>query len=337
MHIDIALRFKPFSHLPGTTCLVPGSDWRVQIFPTLIHFFGPNSERHTEKFSVEGPIEDFTIEQDLEKKRLRVFGRAKQGFICYYIAATSEAIEMQIEKGEKKTISTTSFHPRISTERLSLGIHKLQDWEGICKRLDLREILPLWFQLGQMIPVQNRKANVGSLQLLEECRSLSLRRERLHLENRLQHLFMAGFGSLLNPRLNDSEYQGILSDHPEEDNAASLQLLSQGADLIRRLFFFEEGSSWHVLSCLLPRFDSGRLVSIKTEACDTIDLEWSKSAPRRMVIRPKADRSVTLHFPKEIQRYRLRQHLQDKGRSIQAGEAISLVAGKIVLIDRFEK
>ncbi|MBS3904850.1 MAG: hypothetical protein KGZ39_05955 [Simkania sp.] len=341
MHIDIALRCKPFSHEPGTVCLIPGTDWRVRVFPTLIHFFGPEGQRHTEHFPIEGPIEGFTIEQDLEQKKLRVFGRAKLGYQRYEIRCVQDIIDMVIEKPEKKIIRIASSPTMaLPKERLSLGMHKLQHWEEMRRRLDLREILPLWFRLGLMTPSASQQTNTqkqGSLGLFEECLALYETKEKKALEIRLRHLMMAGFGGMMNPRLCDPDHQGILSDDPEEDHKRSLKLLQGGAELIRSLFFLEKQNTWHLLPCLLPRFDAGRLTQVETRSGDLLDLEWSKSTMRRMIIHPKIDHSIEIVLPKELRRCRLRHRIQEKGRSIQTGETIQLSADKAVFLDRFEK
>ena len=57
MRITIGLRHHPFTHVPGTFVVLPGSTLQLQIFPTLIKVAG-----HEEiPLTLEGPIEKFTI------------------------------------------------------------------------------------------------------------------------------------------------------------------------------------------------------------------------------------------------------------------------------------
>ncbi len=341
MRIDIALRFKPFSHAPGTICLVPGTLWRVQVYPTFATFFGPHGEELSYPFSHRGPLEQFTVEQDLEKREVRIFGKTKEQVLSLCIACREGELEMiDGKKAPIKIGSGVRWKEKNSHEcsRLSMGIHKKQEWERVKQYRELTEVLPLWFYLGQMTPcTEQSDSRYGSLLLLDECKHLVATKQRAELEIRLRHLFLAGFGGMFNPRIHDPEHQGILSDAPSEDPKAALLLLSQGAQFIRNLFLAQEEGQLSLLPCLLKSFYAGRFTDLTTQEGDRLDLEWSKGTLRRAILRPTADRTITLQWPKELRHCRVRSSVKDRGHLLKRGESLNLVSNHSLFLDRFEK
>lgn len=329
MHIDIALRFKPFSHEPGTICLIPGTQWRVQAFPSKLQFFGPNEEKIEHFFSHRGPQKGFTIQQDLERKELRIFGQPD---------LNCSIIGNEVWENKKKVLvlpfQSLAVH---EVERLSMGVHKAQDWQGIRSRLDLKEILPFWFRLGQITPREFPKVKKGSLEFLEKCKTFFENKQKISLEETLKLLFLAGFGRMFNPRLHDVDCQGILNETVSEDPKASLALLGEGAELIRQLFFRQKGSKWFILSLLLPHFHSGRITHIKTGEKDLLDLEWSNGNLRRMTIQSKSDHEIEVVWPKEITSYRVRCGARDRGKTLKSQDLLSLKKEQSYYLDHFRK
>lgn len=127
--IRIAERYRPFSRKPGAFCLVPGTEFTVHAYPTLIRV-----ARHNETLS-ELPItlkKPFLLTQDLE-----------QGFV---------SISGEFFVDETGTITLKKPAPRKHEERLSLGSSKAQNWDYIRERKDLEEILPLWHKLAGYYP-----------------------------------------------------------------------------------------------------------------------------------------------------------------------------------------
>jgi hypothetical protein len=130
--ITILQKLAPFSHLPGTCCLIPNSSWVVQAFPTLLKFENCiTGEKREEVLPWKGPIKDFTVQQDLERGCVRIFGHTAQGYRLH-----------TIQEGK----------PPSRLEKLSLGMHKALDWEMVKRRCNMAEILPVWFRLGQLVP-----------------------------------------------------------------------------------------------------------------------------------------------------------------------------------------
>ncbi len=340
MRIDIALRLKPFSHLPGTICVIPGTDVRVRVFPSRFYLFQADGAFHEERIDIQGPVRGFTVEVDLEKQQTSVFGSDKRGFFHYYLKASKNGFIQQVfDKGPSKILPIKSLGQVVLyEEKLSLGIHKHQKWEAIRERCDLREIFPFWLQCGQNTPKHFlSKESKGSLQLLRECEGLYSARERVFLKERLQHLVAVGFEGILNPRLHDPEYQGIISDEVVEDPCASLALLSQGAELIRNLFFVEMEGRWSILPCLLPQFVSGRFIKVKTMKEELLDIEWSNGVLRRLKITPTNTRRIELILPKELKGFRLRENMAEKGSMCHSTASLFLEEGKPLFLDRFQK
>lgn len=301
MQIVIAQRLRPFSHRPGTVCLVPFTFWQVQVFPTLLKFYHlMTGEKKEQRLNWKGPVLDFTVELDLEKGVVWVYGHTEDGYRRHVIELPRENIPQPME-------------------RLSLGMHKALDWELVCRRRDLREIFPLWVRLGQMVP-----AAEGSFQLFRSF-------DKLEVVKAYTKFFMTRFEGLLMPRLEDSDHQGITAEG--KVTGSPLALLIDGARHIRSLFF----DDWSFLPCLPPEFHAGRFVHFRTREGDTIDFEWSKKLLRRVVIHSGISRKISPSFQKSLHSYRLRSSLKEKGIRKKVEEPLDLQTGQTLYLDRFEK
>lgn len=127
--IKIHDRFRPFSHRPGTSCLVPGTKLVVTAYPTLIEI--SSDGKKISSTTIEGTYDSFLIGQDLEQGFVIVISNQKKHFI-----------------DKEGKISSVKPAARSNQERLSLGMNKAQNWDAIRERADLREILPLWHKLS---------------------------------------------------------------------------------------------------------------------------------------------------------------------------------------------
>ncbi len=361
MKIDVALRYKPFSHEPGAISLIPLTQLQVEVFPALIRIKTFDGQTQEVQLGIAGPMRGFTLQQDLERGWLSVFGRTAAGYLEYRISPSSQGVTLlfkrtplsglevvhggvtqRVLRGHSLEIALCSPMPvcdKLPTERLSLGVHKAQNWELMRRRLDLREILPFWFRLGQMVPGAFDHGDIGggALSLLQKCFSFRATRQKLEMEETLRNVIQAGFTSMLMPRLNDDQHQGLVTDRLVLDGISSLALLKKGSELIRALFFEETEGSFVLLPCLLPQLECGRLIDLETAEGDRLYLEWSKKQIRRVVICPASSRQIELVVPTAIQRCRLRQTLQQKGETWEKGRPLELVAGTPLYLDRFEK
>jgi hypothetical protein len=361
MQIKIAQRLHPFSHLPGSICLIPKSFWQVQVFPTLLRFKNlfENAEEVIIKLALQGPLLDFTVEQDLEHARVRVFGHTSQGYVRYLLFVEEHQLFLQIEKSpsmgilcqgaismllkERDRIALPLSHKKATfpfgQERLSLELHKAQDWELVKRRKDLREIFSIWLRLADLTPELNSsKEKQNQFFLLDKCRSVLDLGKKEEIISSFLNLFLAGFHGMLAPRLFDDDFQGLsLDEQSFSPGLSPLIILKDGASLIRSIFFQETENAVALLPQLPPEFHAGRFTAIRCLNGDEIDIEWSKKLLRRVVWRSLADRTIELKLQKPIKKLRIRYSLKERGKTISAGTSLSLKAKNTLYLDRFEK
>jgi hypothetical protein len=137
--IVIAARFRPFSHKRGSACLLPGTHEVVRAYPHLIQIGDIEVPLPNDPY-----LHDFTLQQDLERNCVFVFGKTYR----IKIVATPDGIAVGPHFFPKKM----HLHLPQEIERLSLGAHKAQDWDFVLRRMDLREILPPLYMLSQKTP-----------------------------------------------------------------------------------------------------------------------------------------------------------------------------------------
>ncbi len=358
MKLTIAQRLHPFSHQNGTKFLLPQTSFCLQVFPTRLEF--TDLEGREAPFFIEldftGPIVDFTAELDLEQGILRVFGTTQKGYMRYFLFARKDGIQLKLEKAPGEQVichlSTSSaafcltkgeslLVPMLlrdadgqrSQERLSLGMHKAQNWELIRSRCDFKEIFPVWLALGWWVPAQEAEGNYS---LLEECRKNIETRNKAHLLGSFQKLFLASFEGVLVPRLVDTEHQGIVQQ--TEPDLLPLPLLTKGASLIRSLFVQEMAGKIAILPCLPAEFHCGRMTGVQIGSA-MLDFEWSKKSLRRLKIVSPLDTEVCLSL-KTIRSCRLRygRGISKKAAIASDGSLIlSLSPNQPAFLDRFEK
>ena len=336
MQIKIAERLRPYSHRPGITFILPGSSLSMQVFPTLIRVADLKNVSVEEiKLNNEGPLKDFTVQQDLEKGCLRIWGNGPSGFIRYRFHAVKDRFIIKMEKGHDKlgplAEGNSVYSPR-STDRLSLGMSKQQDWTMLSRRQDLAEIFPLWHRLGQLIP-QIESEPVKYRTLLGECRQAIQEATPDIVLDPFMNLFLAGFKEGLTPRLRDEDFHGF--SLPVCSSATPLVLLSEGAKMIRSLFVQWEDENISILPLLPSQFHCGRLIQVET-GWGTLDLEWTKKKVRRMIFRAEKTGRLNFHF-KKVKKYRLRHGNKDRGQFLKAGDFIEIQAGQIYWFDNFEQ
>lgn len=322
MKIAISEKLKPYSHLPGTSCLIPGTTLRAQVYPALIRI-----DNQEIPLPIEGPVKDFTVQLDLEKGCINVWGHTAKGYMRYAIwpgpdsfaiVADKFPSDFKIQRGQ---ITKLPF----SKERLSLGCHKAQDWCLTNRRLAMEEIFPFWLRLGQMTPEVQNGPHEGVAALLDLPPCISS----------LSQLYLAGFKGILDPRLHDDDYQGFnLPDLTTNNPLSPLVLLTEGARLIRSLFIRQEGPTIKILPSLPTEFHCGRFINIQYPKFGTIDLEWSKKTIRKMIFRSEVDGEFTPEFY-HVKSYRLRTSLQDKGKRLTVGASLSIKSGNHYLLDNF--
>lgn len=308
--ISIAQRYRPFSHRPGATCLLPRTSFVVEAFPALLrvkNLFDLPLNHH-------GPVREFTLQQDLEKGIVSVWGIAKGGRFRLSLQASKDYIDVN---GKKFSHSAPYLEPIFPLERLSLGNHQAKDWDLVLRRFDLREILPVLFHLNQWIPESG----------LIRSHMLPL------LERDWESFLRAAFSKILTPRFVDDEYQGILFSEDGEGNPALL--IKKAGEKIRALFFQQEGSLLRFIPA--SAYEVGRMTDVRVEGIGCLDFEWKKRALRQITFRAETDTKIRVDVPRPFSSFRLRTSRQEKGFRVQVNEELPVTAGLIYFFDRFQK
>ena len=308
--ISIAQRYKPFSHAPGASCLLPGTALVVQAFPALLRVKGVFEF----PLNHHGPVREFTLQQDLEKGCVFVSGIAKEGRFRFCLRAEKEYIDLN---GKKFPYAASLLAPQVPLERLSLGSHRSQDWELMKRRFDLKEIFPIFFHLSQWTP-PCEKVDSPMLTLLEE--------------GQWDAFLRAAFSGILTPRFVDEEYQGLVS--AGESKGSPEALITLAGKKIRSLFFEQNGASLRFLS--VSFFETGRMTDVRVEGVGSLDFEWRKKSLRTMVLRPSCDGSIYLATSNPISSFRVRTSRKEKGFRVKGCEELRLKAGEVTFLDRFQ-
>lgn len=343
--IAIQERLKPFSHttwfrtvLPRTTCL-------VEVFPTAVHVQEWQGSTYKALFDITGPVKGFTVELDVKKSALRVFGHAQEGPFAYLLFAEEGKLYLFLEKGplpfplkmKKHLMDLEAFQETVPLERLSLGMHRKQEWDQVIRRCDLREILPTWLALGAQMPELEEQGSEkgGNFALLTTCKETIAAGEKLGVCPAFENLFAATFSGLFAPHVNDPRLLGL--SQPTSEVLSPLPLLKEGAQLIRSLFFQEEKGRIKLLPVLPPPFHAGRFLNVQTKKGDLIDFEWTKKLLRRVRIRPGKTGKVTLQLQRPLKTFRRRLGRDDRGVRCSVNDPLELIEGQSLYLDRFEK
>lgn len=349
MKISIAERLRPFSHVPGTKFLLPKTSLCVQIFPTRLYFNDLKNTKRTFTITLDlkGPITNFTAELDLEKGWIRVFGMTQEGFMRFYLQADESGVWLKMEKTPREKVRGSwllgeefclAKEERVLLDaqvglavslvpRLSLGMHKLQDFDQVRKRRDLKEIFPHVLQLASFVPTVSTHCHHP---LLMACWQAIENEEKEKLSTLFEHIFCACFEGVLTPRWIDSDHQGIIEELPQD--GCPLHLLAQIAACMRALFFQESAEEIALLPSLPPQFHAGRLINLQTAKGPILDLEWSKKRLKKVIITPNGAHQITLKVPKGIHSLRY----NGKRHAVANGKILVSLDRKRVCVDRLE-
>ncbi len=355
MRIEIANRLRPYSHTPGVSALIPGSSWSLKAYPARLEFENLISrESKTFDLNLTGLMDNFTLVQDLEKRALILFGSAKEGYMRLMVTHKDKQLQIHAKRTPSAGISIgkKNLKPKDIysidvpeqgylapfVENLSLGCHKAQDIDLMRRRLDLDELLPFWFRLGQLTPSTPCCHEEGTLTLLHPIADLIEANQKLSVSELLTKLFSAGFSDLFLPRLIDEQYQGV-APHLEAPSStlSPLTLLTEGAQLIRSLFFQQKEAEISFLPCLPPEFHSGRMLNVHAQNLLICDFEWSKKTLRRLIIRPLQSIQIQPIFQKKLKTYRFRTSTRERGETHKCSETLQLEKSKVYTFDHFEK
>jgi len=366
MRIIIAERLKPFTHLPGFSTPLPGTPYKIQIFPTLLRIF--DITEHPARFvsewqiKIKGPVEQFTFCNDLEKGRITVSGRSHEGWLRYHLigAMDGKGIRLAAERTPGKGLQIqgslefflrnrewcdlilpiSAFEPFCipRCDRLSLGVTKAQDWDLVRRRKQLVEILPFVHRLGQIIHQQYRvnDQDGGTLSLLNDCFESLTSKKTEELQERLNLLLLGCFNEMLVPELEDCNYQGLIdSNEALPFGLSPLSILHRCSRLIRAIFIQQEHNELVILPSLIPAMHCGRLIDVAVGG-GIVGIEWSKKAIRRIVFTPDVDKEWIFAFRSNVKSFRLRRSFKDKGERISNGKPFFFEKGGYYFFDNFQ-
>jgi hypothetical protein len=311
--------------------MVPKSNWALEAYPKEIRFFYEEMSVSLE-LDLNEPISGFTLQQDLEKDVVRVFGRAKEGYFHFEISHEGKKIITILKRGKsipyifsgKKgvlerhqflEIETEPAFETYHTERLSLGVTKKLDWEMVLRRGELKEILPVLFFLGQKVDpsLADSSFEIDSIEIF----------------------LKAYFDHLLLPKRSLDKRLGVSGkDLPSHISLAAI--LYKSYEKVRSFFIKEERGSISIFPNLPKEFVSGKLIGLKFSSA-IIDIEWTKQKIRRVRIVAILEGVLEIKWPKEVDSYRLKYRPQEKGQMVASSEEILLLPGKIYYLDKFQK
>jgi hypothetical protein len=339
MPIEIATRFAPYSHMRETSLLVPSlhceTTYYLKIFHAeiqVIDLLEPHKILSKIALPISGPVSRFTVQQDLEKGCIVVFGFSKTGYFRYKLQQDESPLgfALHFEKGQLNEFASAPVdqiaHRDIPPiDRLCLGSHKAQDWESIYRRGEMKEILPLWHRLGQLV-----KAAPSNCPLLKECHEALKSNDKALIGHLLKTIFLAGFQGMMVPRTHDDDNQGLVNG-PIVASGSPVCLLTEGSSLIRQLFVSESKGQISLLPHLLPEFHTGRLTQVQLPQ-GLLSIEWSKKAMRRALLLATKSTTVHFHFHQGEVSCRL-----NKESRYESGTPMHIVSGATYLFDNFQR
>lgn len=352
MKISISDRFKPFSHKPGVRCLLPHSKLCFQFYPSLMHVFdlsGPKASLiSSHVLNIQGFVKDFTVQQDLEKGVVRIWGHAKNGYFRYSVVPGSSEKDFQIvvekEPNESNLFQNSSHiveskdecrRPLPSLENLSFGSSKAQDCDQQRKKGSLLEILPLWYRLGQLLPKSAVHYEGTASLLLSLEKALAAKDSKL-VADFFHSLYLSGFEGLLSPRLSDEEHQGFdLPALTPGFKGSPLVVATHGASLIKQMIVADQGALIDILPCLPLELHCGRMLGVSIGTLGVLDLEWSKKTIRRMLFSPACDLELQFQFHRQVKTFRLRNKNGEKGEVKENMAKIKFQKENKYLFDNF--
>jgi hypothetical protein len=368
--IQIAERLAPFSHRPGIVVILPGLNIQAEIFPCLIRLYSIHEAYPImikEYFLDFGePIAQFTVFHHLEKGWIKVEGKMSKGWFRYKLMSspTTGGVQLVVEcspeggftiqhETHRVVLNRNDIFNMIGDaeefhlfepphfERLSLGNHKKQDWDLVNRRLDLKEIFPIWLRLGQMAPpVSKSSSSLGTLSLLQKCEDNLLSEGGERVEQPWLNLYRAAFHGIMVPRIEDADYQGFIpSASLIPEGISPTVLLTEGARLIRQQFIDDRrhaGGALMILPHLLSSFTCGRFIDVPLGEWGVLSMEWSKRKIRRLVIKAKQQQELPLNFGSQVRSFRLQSSLDKRGEPRQCPASVIVMPERDYLFDNFQ-
>jgi hypothetical protein len=325
---------RPLTRRPGAWAPLPGSDWKVQLFPTQIRLLGPQGQRLIQDLPVQGAVRTWTAQLDLDRHEIRLWGEANSYF-CATLRAKEQAIHLTLGRQQLQQLilveGVESWAP--TQERLQFGNHSVQDVDKLGSNLPLSHVVPTWFRLGISLPRQQAQPQELSLlgllaQKVEEGNRSGV--GQAILQNR-----RAAFQDLWAPQAVDHGFWGFGIPPTLQDDQ---HLMSAGAWLLRDMVLKTVGFQATLLPCLPKELPAGRLLRAAWPEVGSLEIEWTRGRPRQVLLTPSHAASIQLHWQEGAARLRpLKEQVpvRSEARSLRSGEKLEVVPGRPLLLDRF--
>lgn len=340
MKIQSVQRFAPFTHQRGVKLLIPNSSFAAVIYPTYLDFthFKRTSKGFI-RFAHSAPFKHVTVQLDLERGCVIVWGESDRSYFRYHLFASEDRLYFYPQKGdlqfsiEGDDVELCKVRPVIpirSLERLSLGVHKKQEWPLMFQRAEPQEIVPFLYALGQWTDqILPSSLNQGALSLVPSLVPPDF-------ESHFQDFFRLAFHTdgLFYPTLKDEGGWGFHLP-PVEESTHSFHLAAYLYQSLRSLLFISQERQMHFLPHLPKSFHCGRLINLQTPEAQ-VDIEWSKKVIRRVVIRARRDAEVSLHF-RHVKTMRVRHSRTERGAQMDVNNSLKLKEGSVYFLDNFQK
>lgn len=316
--ITIHQSYISFTTIPGTPCLLPGTDTYVVAYPTKLEIFSlSHALRYVSQFhGIEGLVEKFKVVVDLERGGVTVEGHAPNGFYRILIAPG----KLQVKKGHVRLEGdqfTCVQYPR-ERERLSFGVHKAIFWPKVVERRSLDELLPLFYAVTHGYPAGEE----------QNTQLANIRDER-----DLIALFTTGFQGMFVPQQVDSNYHGHLL---QPSTLPSPEILGTLHRHLRAMFVIERESTLHLLPQLPSKLVAGRFINVLLQKGHKISFEWTKGKLRQVIVDAAIDDQILL-TAQDLKRCRIRQKKSQAGKIVALHSPLQLQAGIRYLLDTFAK
>lgn len=357
--MKIASRYRPFSHIPGNTCLIPNTSCEVTAYPTAVFVKDEQGRLVQIEWELTGLVKEFTLMQDLERREVFIYGIAKEGYFSYRLSCKEGSIILKLDRAsqgflkgiikessaeiclkpkEILSLFKTSYHSLVmNLEKISFGNHKAQDWDLIKRRNNPLEYIPFWFALGQgsaqdELPLEGK----GIIKHLELCKQALQNEEKESFLEKLRELFEVGFESLLVPKLYDAKYLGLSKNSLSQTNHKTpIALLKEGYELIRKMFFEVKDNKISILCHLPSMFHAGRCLNFQLGKT-TFHIEWCKKLLKKVIINSSEKQTLHFCFQKALKTFRVRGSLNTRGLEVACSEPITLDKG-LYILDQFKK
>jgi hypothetical protein len=339
----------PFSHTPGISGWLAGSNFFVQCFPTAFCLFECKGERKEKKvfmtFPELGKVSDWTVFFDTVHQKTTMQGTSTTFFrfelvveqssiyvrsLKGDVTAERDGVSFVLERGKKYSFFEGNFSsPRFKEPRLLLGDNKDPNLDRILLHPNMLEILPMWYQLCPPC-----KISIDDTSLLQSLAHSIEEGERSLIVEKFLNFFRAGMVGFFVPKHVDDLFLGCNAP-PLPENFPLEHVHALCNFLIRSLFLEERGNTLCLLPCLPKEFISGRLLRERLVSGTQISIEWRKNTLRRVLIHPVQDQtfSLSLRFLKTYNVTSL--GTREKSVTLSVDSPLELTSGKRYLLDNF--